>query len=220
MRKGPQRSRQGFYLICAETSHLCAAAPREPYSTAWVPGEQTAFGRGSEYLREEPVALLDPRDAESFGVHVGDPATDVQAVNPVKRVRAEARQDTGPKKALIAGLCLRLEVDGEAKPLGRPGVEGQGGRASGAHGRVVHHVGFGTNGTTPSPPQKQFTTPQSHPTWWGNDHTHVQSAAWLSAGYRVDAIDLAKGRVRYSTWQGRDALLGVELVRHRRGAFA
>jgi hypothetical protein len=38
---------------------------------------------------------------------------------------------------------------------------------------------------------------REHPAWWGNEHTHVQSAAWLSAGYRVEAVDLVGGRVRF-----------------------
>lgn len=38
---------------------------------------------------------------------------------------------------------------------------------------------------------------RDHPAWWGNEHAHVQSAAWLSAVYRVEAINFAKRRVRF-----------------------
>jgi hypothetical protein len=38
---------------------------------------------------------------------------------------------------------------------------------------------------------------RDHLAWWGNEKTHVQSAAWLSAGYLVDWIDLVNGRVRF-----------------------
>lgn len=37
------------------------------------------------------------------------------------------------------------------------------------------------------------TLPESalrHETWWGNDKTHVQARAWISAGYRV--VDIAE----------------------------
>jgi hypothetical protein len=38
---------------------------------------------------------------------------------------------------------------------------------------------------------------RDHQAWWGNEHTHVQSAAWLSAGHRVESVDLVHGRVRF-----------------------
>lgn len=38
---------------------------------------------------------------------------------------------------------------------------------------------------------------REHQAWWGNEHTHVQSAAWLAEGYRVEAVDLVQGRVRF-----------------------
>jgi hypothetical protein len=38
---------------------------------------------------------------------------------------------------------------------------------------------------------------RNHPAWSGNEHTYVQSAAWMSAGYEVDCVDLAHGRVRF-----------------------
>jgi len=38
---------------------------------------------------------------------------------------------------------------------------------------------------------------RDYPAWWGNEHTHVQSAAWLSAGYKVESVDLVHGRVRF-----------------------
>jgi hypothetical protein len=30
----------------------------------------------------------------------------------------------------------------------------------------------------------------SHEEWWGNDKTHVQARAWMTAGYRV--VDIAE----------------------------
>lgn len=38
---------------------------------------------------------------------------------------------------------------------------------------------------------------RDHPAWWGNEHTHVQSAARLSAGYRVETVDLLQACVRF-----------------------
>jgi hypothetical protein len=38
---------------------------------------------------------------------------------------------------------------------------------------------------------------RDHPAWWGNEHTHVQSAAWLSAGYKVESVNLVLGRVLF-----------------------
>lgn len=38
---------------------------------------------------------------------------------------------------------------------------------------------------------------RDHPAWWGNEHTHVQSAAWLSAGFKVESVDVLRGRVRF-----------------------
>ena len=40
-----------------------------------------------------------------------------------------------------------------------------------------------------------------HRQWWENDQTHVQSAAWLSAGYEVLEVDLQAGHVRFSRVQ-------------------
>lgn len=40
-----------------------------------------------------------------------------------------------------------------------------------------------------------------HRQWWENDQTHVQSAAWLSAGYQVLDVDLQAGHVRFSRVQ-------------------
>jgi CBS domain-containing protein len=37
---------------------------------------------------------------------------------------------------------------------------------------------------------------RQHRSWWANDHTsHVQSLAWLSAGWRVEDVDLSSERV-------------------------
>ena len=33
--------------------------------------------------------------------------------------------------------------------------------------------------------------------WWGNDRSHSQAAAWMSAGYRVAFKDVEKGLVRF-----------------------
>ncbi len=38
---------------------------------------------------------------------------------------------------------------------------------------------------------------RDHPAWWGNEHTHVQSAAWLSAGFKVESVDVLQGLVRF-----------------------
>jgi len=43
-------------------------------------------------------------------------------------------------------------------------------------------------------PQTALTTRQ----WWGNDPSHVQARAWLGAGRTVEAVDLARRRVRFS----------------------
>lgn len=39
----------------------------------------------------------------------------------------------------------------------------------------------------------------NHRAWWGNeaDGRHVQARAWLDAGWRVEEVDLAGGRVRF-----------------------
>jgi hypothetical protein len=36
-----------------------------------------------------------------------------------------------------------------------------------------------------------------HQAWWANDPSHVQAAAWLSAGWRVDGLDAGRSRVRF-----------------------
>ena len=33
--------------------------------------------------------------------------------------------------------------------------------------------------------------------WWGNDRSHSQAVAWMSAGYRVAFKDVEKGLVRF-----------------------
>lgn len=38
---------------------------------------------------------------------------------------------------------------------------------------------------------------RDHPAWWGNEQTHVQSAAWLSAGFKVESVDVLRGLVRF-----------------------
>jgi hypothetical protein len=46
-----------------------------------------------------------------------------------------------------------------------------------------------------------FDLPNSarrHAAWWSNSGgTHVQSAAWLDAGYRTEEVDIASQRVRF-----------------------
>jgi len=41
-----------------------------------------------------------------------------------------------------------------------------------------------------------------HRAWWANDQTHVQASAWLSVGWRVAAVDLAKATAKFERVQG------------------
>ena len=34
--------------------------------------------------------------------------------------------------------------------------------------------------------------------WWANDPGHVQARAWLNRGHRVESVELAARRVRFS----------------------
>jgi hypothetical protein len=45
-------------------------------------------------------------------------------------------------------------------------------------------------------PVSAFKTRQ----WWGNDDSHVQARAWISAGFKVDrkSVDLIEGWVRFT----------------------
>ncbi len=37
-----------------------------------------------------------------------------------------------------------------------------------------------------------------HPAWWSNNpNNHVNAQSWLSAGYKAEAVDLARGQVRF-----------------------
>jgi hypothetical protein len=36
-----------------------------------------------------------------------------------------------------------------------------------------------------------------HRAWWGNNGSSVQAAAWMSAGWLVDAVDQRARRVRF-----------------------
>src|SRR4051794_8737525 len=41
------------------------------------------------------------------------------------------------------------------------------------------------------------TSAHRHRAWWGNNEASVQATAWMSAGWRVDAVDAAASRVRF-----------------------
>ncbi len=41
------------------------------------------------------------------------------------------------------------------------------------------------------------TSARTHRAWWANTDAHSQARTWLAVGWRVDAVDLEAGTVRY-----------------------
>ncbi len=65
-------------------------------------------------------------------------------------------------------------------------LEGRGNRISMSFGEIEHLVGFLPKSA------------RENRRWWGNDRTHVQARAWLSAGYKVSEVDIPNERVVFS----------------------
>lgn len=93
-------------------------------------------------MAEKAVTLLDAGGAETLGMHLCNPAADIEAIDRIERKGAERGQDPRPKETLVADECLGLQMNREAEPLTRPGFESQGLiQANSVERRYALHVG-------------------------------------------------------------------------------
>lgn len=57
-----------------------------------------------------------------------------------------------------------------------------------------------------------------YPAWWSNSGgTHVQSTAWMAAGYRTEDVDVAAGRVRFVPDGGAEGFGETKQAKFRAG---
>ena len=56
-------------------------------------------------------------------------------------------------------------------------------------------LGFGEIGTVLGKPLPRSA--YDHRAWWANTHSHAQALAWLTAGWKVDHVDLPSETVRF-----------------------